>query len=65
MYLLMYKLFRLGRWKFATDRKKVSLILHSLEAGYEYELNLRDIRSAVGDSLGNKLIDNQQKTPLS
>lgn len=40
----------------APDRKKVSLTLDMLKAGYVYELTLGDIQSAAGDTLANHLI---------
>lgn len=38
------------------DRKKVSLTLGSLRAGYVYQLNMGDIRTVSGDSLDHHLI---------
>ncbi|CAF0740892.1 unnamed protein product [Adineta ricciae] len=38
------------------DRKRVSLVLNELKAGYVYELKLENIRTATGVALQNKLI---------
>lgn len=40
----------------STDKKRVSLKLSELKAGYVYELNLAGIRAMRGDSLANTLI---------
>ncbi len=42
--------------KISPDNKKVSITLPFLEAGYIYELNLSNIKSASGEDLSNKLI---------
>ncbi|WP_343701053.1 c-type cytochrome [Chitinophaga sp.] len=38
------------------DRKRVSIILNSLQAGYVYELKLANIRTTSGKELQNKLV---------
>lgn len=40
----------------SNDRKKISLTLSSLKAGYVYELNLGTIKTSNGDDLANKII---------
>ncbi|MBL7736870.1 MAG: PQQ-dependent sugar dehydrogenase [Chitinophagaceae bacterium] len=42
--------------KISDDRKKISLTLDSLQAGYVYQLNLGNIKTQAGDSLNNHLI---------
>jgi glucose/arabinose dehydrogenase len=40
----------------SNDRKKISLTLSSLKAGYVYELSLGTIKTSNGDDLANKII---------
>lgn len=42
--------------KISEDRKKLSIMLESMQAGYVYQLNLGDIKAVSGDSLENRTI---------